>query len=373
MKKHLLFSVCLGALTLAAGWAQADVHVGIGAPLTGGGAAYGEQMKRGVEAAVAKINAAGGMNGEKIVIHLGDDVSDPRQGISVANKFIADGVQFVVGHFNSGVSIPVSEVYAENGILMVAPGTTNPVYTDRGLWNTFRTCRRDDNQAVAASEYIAKTFKGKNIAIAHDKTPYGQGLADGTKAALNDLGVKEVAYEGVNVGEKDYSALISKLKRDNVDVLYWGGLHPEAGLIIRQMKDQGLDAVFISGDGIVSSELVSIAGDAVAGVLNTFGPDPRDNPQNKELIEEFRSQGFEPEAYTLYSYAAMTTIADAANAAGTNDPQKVAEAMKEKGPFQTVLGELSYDSKGDPDLSPYVIFEWRKGDDGKYSYYQKYD
>lgn len=371
MKKHLLISVFCGAFSFAAGVASADVLIGIGAPLTGGGAAYGEQMQRGVEAAVAKINAAGGMNGEKIVIHLGDDVSDPKQGISVANKFVADGVKFVVGHFNSGVSIPASEVYAENDVLMVAPGTTNPVYTDRGLWNTFRTCRRDDNQAVAASDYIAKAFKGKNIAIAHDKTPYGQGLADGTRDALNNLGVKEVAYEGVNVGEKDYSALIAKLKRDKVDVIYWGGLHPEAGLIIRQMQDNGLDAVFISGDGIVSSELASIAGDAVEGVLNTFGPDPRDNPDNKELIEEFRKQGFEPEAYTLYSYAAMTSIADAANAAGTNEPQKVASAMKEKGPFQTVLGDLTYDEKGDPNLSPYVIFEWRKGDDGKYSYFQK--
>lgn len=371
MKKSLFCGVALSAILAFSGSSWADILVGVGAPLTGGGAAYGAQIKNGVEAAVEVVNAEGGLNGEKIVLVYGDDVSDPKQGMSVANKFAADGVQFVIGHFNSGVSIPASEVYEENGILAIAPGTTNPVYTDRGLWNTFRTCRRDDNQGVAAAKYIVDNFKDGKIAIVHDKTPYGQGLADATKNAMNELGLKETIYEGVNVGEKDYSALIAKLKRDGVTVIYWGGLHPEAGLIIRQMGDQDLKAQFISGDGIVSNELASIAGDAVNGVLNTFGPDPREDPANAELIKKFRDAGFEPEAYTFYSYAAVQSLAAAAKAAGSNDPMTVATAMKEKGPFQTVLGEISYDEKGDPTLSPYVMFEWRKGDDGKYNYFQK--
>ncbi|AHB01490.1 leucine-, isoleucine-, valine-, threonine-, and alanine-binding protein precursor [Brucella ceti TE28753-12] len=353
------------------GLGLADVLVGIGIPVTGPNAVYGAQIQKGAEAAIKEVNDAGGINGEKIAITIGDDVSDPKQRISVANKFAADGVKFVIGHFNSGVTIPASQVYAENGILEISPGATNPQYTEQGLWNTFRTCGRDDQQGTVAGQYIFDHFKDAKIAVIHDKTPYGQGLADETKKKLNELGTKETLYEGVNVGEKDFSALIAKLKQAGVNVVYWGGLHPEAGLIIRQMADQGLKAQFISGDGIVSNELASIAGPAVEGTLNTFGPDPRNNPDNAELVKKFRDAGFEPEAYTLYSYAAVQSLAQAAKAAGSNDPMEVATAMKEKGPFKTVLGDISFDAKGDPSLSPYVMFEWRKGEDGKYNYFQK--
>jgi branched-chain amino acid transport system substrate-binding protein len=332
---------------------------------------YGAQIQKGAEAAIKEINDAGGINGEKISITLGDDVSDPKQGISVANKFAADGVKYVIGHFNSGVSIPASEVYAENGILEISPAATNPVYTERDLWNTFRTCGRDDQQGIVAGQYIFDNFKDAKIAVIHDKTPYGQGLADETKKKLNELGAKEALYEGVNVGEKDFSALIAKMKQAGVTVVYWGGLHPEAGLIIRQMADQGLKAQFISGDGIVSNELASIAGPAVEGTLNTFGPDPRNNPANADLVKKFRDAGFEPEAYTLYSYAAVQSLAGAAKAAGSNDPQEIAKALKEKGPFPTVLGDLSYDAKGDPKLPGYVMYKWEKGADGKYNYIQQ--
>ncbi len=371
MKKSLFCGVCLSALVAMGVPSFADVLLGVGAPLTGSQAAFGEQIKRGVEAAVAEANAKGGMNGEKISVVYGDDAADPRQGISVANKFVGDGVQFVIGHFNSGVSIPTSEIYAENGVLQIAPGTTNPTYTERGLWNTFRTCRRDDQQGVVAGKYIADHYKDGKVAILHDKTPYGQGLADETKKSLNQNGMQETMYEGVNQGDKDFSALIAKMKAQGITVVYWGGMHPEAGLIIRQMADQGVKAQFISGDGIVSNELASIAGDAVAGVMNTFGPDPRDDKANEALIKTFRDAGFEPEAYTFYAYAGVQSLVDAAKAAGSNDPQAVAEAMKAKGPFKTVLGDISFDAKGDPSLSPYVMFEWRKGADGKYNYFQK--
>jgi branched-chain amino acid transport system substrate-binding protein len=363
MKKSLLSAVALSALLAFGGSAWADVLMGVGAPITGPNAAFGAQLQKGTEMAVADINAAGGMNGEQIKLSVGDDVSDPKQGISVANKF-------VVGHFNSGVTIPASQVYAENGILDVTPAATNPQFTEAGLWNTIRVCGRDDQQGDVAGAYIAANFKDAKIAVIHDKTPYGQGLADATKAALNKLGMKEVMYEGINAGDKDFSALIAKMKEAGVTLIYWGGLHTEAGLIIRQAADQGLKAPMFSGDGIVSNELASIAGDAVAGTLNTFGPDPRKNPAAQEVVAKFRAAGFEPEAYTLYSYAATQIIAQAANAAGTNDPQEVAKAIKEKGPFKTVLGELSFNEKGDRTDADYVVYEWKKGDDGKYNYVQ---
>ncbi|MBC2887416.1 branched-chain amino acid ABC transporter substrate-binding protein [Ochrobactrum sp. CM-21-5] len=371
MKKSLFSGVALAAVLAFGGSAWADVLLGLGVPVTGPNAVYGAQIQKGAEAAIKEINDAGGINGEKIAITIGDDVSDPKQGISVANKFAADGVKYVIGHFNSGVCIPVSTVYAENGILEISPGCTNPVYTEQELWNTFRTCGRDDQQGIVAGQYIIDKFKDAKIAVIHDKTPYGQGLADETKKTLNEGGVKEAVYEGVNVGEKDFSALIAKLKQQGITVLYWGGLHAEAGLIMRQLADQGLKVQFISGDGIVSNELASIAGDAVAGTLNTFGPDPRNNPDNAELVKKFRDAGFEPEAYTLYSYAAVQSLAQAAKAAGSNDPQEVAKAMKEKGPFKTVLGDLSYDEKGDPKLPGYVMYKWEKGADGKYTYVQQ--
>src|SRR5262249_3169220 len=152
-------------------------------------------------------------------------------GVSLANKFVGDGVKLVVGHFNSGVSIPASEVYAENGILEVTPAATNPKFTERGLWNVFRTCGRDDQHATVSSRHILNTFPCKNIAINHDKTTYGKGLADENMKNINVGGLKEVLYEGVNTGEKDFSALISKIKAAKVDLVYWVGLHTELGLI----------------------------------------------------------------------------------------------------------------------------------------------
>ncbi|MBB4006549.1 branched-chain amino acid ABC transporter substrate-binding protein [Allorhizobium taibaishanense] len=370
MKKSLLSAVALTAMVAFSGTAWADIIVGVAGPLTGPNAAFGAQLQKGAEQAAADINAAGGINGEKIKIVLGDDVSDAKQGVSVANKFVADGVKFVIGHFNSGVSIPASDVYAENGILQVTPASTNPQFTERKLWNTFRTCGRDDQQGAVAGKYIADKFKGVKVAVVHDKTPYGQGLANETKKAMNALGVKEVVYEGITPGEKDYSALIAKMKEAGVGVVYYGGLHTEAGLILRQMADQGVKATMMSGDGITSNELASIAGDAVNGTLMTFPPDPRNNPNAKDVVKKFRDAGFEPEAYTLYSYAALQIIADAAKAGKTTDSEKVAETMKAKGPFKTVIGDIGFDAKGDITRPDYVMYTWKKGPDGKYSYFE---
>src|ERR1700745_1517995 len=176
MKTIPTLGFALSIAMVTAGSATAQVKFGMGGPITGPSAATGAQMKNGVDQAAADINAAGGILGQKITVGYGDDVSDPKQGVSVANKFAGDGVKFVVGHFNSGVTIPASDVYQENGILEITPASTNPKVTDRGLWNIFRTCGRDDQQGSVAGDYILKNFKGKKIAFIHDKTTYGQGL-----------------------------------------------------------------------------------------------------------------------------------------------------------------------------------------------------
>ncbi|MBV8662889.1 MAG: branched-chain amino acid ABC transporter substrate-binding protein, partial [Hyphomicrobiales bacterium] len=202
----------LVAAALAGGSAQADMKLGVTGPITGANASFGAQLTRGVHQAADDFNAKGGILGQKITVTEGDDASDPKQGISVANKFVGDGVRFVVGPFNSGVTIPASEVYADNGVLMITPSATNPKVTDRGLWNVFRTCGRDDQQGRVWADLALTKLKDAKIAIVHDKTPYGQGLAEAARKDMNAGGKKEVLFEGINPGEKDYSAIVSKIK-----------------------------------------------------------------------------------------------------------------------------------------------------------------
>jgi len=360
--------LALGFASAFAGSAAAQVKFGVGGPIKGPNAATGAQMKNGVEQAAADINAAGGVLGQKLTISFGDDVSDPKQGVSVANNFSANGVKFVIGHYNSGVTIPASEVYQENGILEITPASTNPTVTERGMWNIFRTCGRDDQQGKVAGSYILAHFKGKKIAFVNDKTTYGKGLADATLATIKAGGMKEVLNEGINTGEKDFSALISKIKQSGADLVYFGGLYTEAGLIVRQMRDQGVKAPLMGGDGITSDEFASVGGPGVEGSLMTYGPDPRNRPEAKDVVAKFRAKGFEPESYTLYSYAGVQIIKQAAEAAKSIDPKKVAEVMHSGAHFKTVIGDISYDKKGDITRLDYVVYIWKKDSSGKITY-----
>jgi branched-chain amino acid transport system substrate-binding protein len=371
MKKIGLSGVLLAAGLAYAGAASADVKMGVAGPITGPNASFGAQLTQGVGQAAEDFNKTGGILGQKIVVEPGDDVSDPKQGVSVANKFVGDGVKFVVGHFNSGVTIPASEVYADNGVLMITPSATNPKVTDRKLWDVFRTCGRDDQQGKLWADLALGKLKDKKIAILHDKTPYGQGLADAAKGFMNAGGKKEVLYEGVNVGEKDYSAIVSKIKASGADYVMWGGLHTEGGLIVRQMRDQGLKTVMISGDGITDDEFAQIGGPGVEGTLMSFGPDPRKNPAAQKIVAEFKAKGFDPQGYTLYSYAAMQIMKEAAEATKSLDPKKMAAYMHEGKPFHTVIGDISYDKKGDRTNVDYVWYVWKKGPDGKITYFQE--
>jgi branched-chain amino acid transport system substrate-binding protein len=364
MQKRILAGLALGLGLAVSGAAQAQIKLGVAGPMTGNNAAFGAQLKNGAEQAVADINAAGGVMGQKIAIQVGDDAGDPKQGVSLANKMASDGVKWVVGHFNSGVSIPSSEVYQEAGMIQITPASTNPKFTERSMWNTFRTCGRDDQQGAVAGTYLASHFKGKKVAVVHDKTPYGKGLADETQKAMESKGLKAVMYEGINTGEKDYSALVSKLKQAGIDAIYYGGLHTEAGLIIRQMRDQGLNAPMMSGDGITDKEFAQIAGPGADGTLMTFGPDARKNPNAKDAVAKFKAKNIDPEAYTLYSYAAVQILVQAATEAKSADPKKMADIMHSGKAFKTVIGDISFDKKGDITRTDYVVYVWKKGANG---------
>jgi branched-chain amino acid transport system substrate-binding protein len=360
----------VAALLVTSCSSEPKLKIGVAGPLTGKDAVFGAQLKNGAEQAIDDINATGGINGQKIELVFGDDAGDPKQGRSVANNFVGGGVSFVIGHFNSGVSEPASDVYAENGILMITPASTNPKITDRGLWNVLRTCGRDDQQGKVAGEYIAKHMKDKKVAVAHDKTTYGKGLADETRKVMNALGVKEVLYEGINAGERDFSALVSKIKASGADLVYWGGVHTEGGSILRQMRAAGVSAVMMGGDGIATNEFAALGGPGTEGTLMTFGPDPQQRPEAQEVLKKFDKRNFKPEAYTLYSYAAVELIKQAAQAANSLEPQKIAEELKSGKTWKTVIGDLAFDKKGDLTRIDYVMYTWKKQADGKITYVQ---
>jgi branched-chain amino acid transport system substrate-binding protein len=333
--------------------------------MTGQYASFGAQMKAGAEQAVEDINAAGGVNGEMLKLEIGDDACDPKQAVAVANQMAGSGVVFMAGHFCSGSSIPASAVYAEEGIVQISPASTNPKFTDeRPGPGIMRVCGRDDQQGDVAGKFLVDNFADKKVAFVHDKTAYGKGLADATMAAYEAAGGKPALYEAYTAGEKDYTALVSKLKSEGIGVLYVGGYHTEAGLMARQMKEQGMDTVLVSGDALVTDEYWAITGDAGEGTLMTFSPDPRKNPDAAPLVEKFRAKGIEPEGYVLYTYAAIQAWADAAKTAGSVDFEAVVKALDE-GTFNTVLGSLTFDDKGDVTLPGYVFYEWK---DGKYDY-----
>jgi branched-chain amino acid transport system substrate-binding protein len=354
-------------LLLAAASARADIAIAVAGPITGQYASFGEQMRRGAEMAVADLNAAGGVLGQKLRLEVGDDACDPKQAVAVANQFVGRNVRFVAGHWCSGSSIPASNVYADEDMLQISPGSTNPALTERNLPNVFRVCGRDDQQGAVAGNFLADTFPGKKIAVIHDKTAYGKGLADETLKTLKSRNIAPAMYEAYTAGEKDYSALITKLKVNGIEILYVGGYHTEAGLMARQMKGQGMSTRIVSGDALMTNEYWAITGPAGEGTLMTFSPDPRMNPGVAGLVERFRKVGYEPEGYTLYTYGAIQAWKQAVEKAGKVDTPKVAAALK-SGEFDTVLGRVGFDAKGDVTAPGYVLYEWK---DGQYGYYRK--
>jgi branched-chain amino acid transport system substrate-binding protein len=345
--------------------AQSEILIAVAGPMTGKEATFGAQFQAGAKAAVADINAKGGVLGKQLKLEIGDDQCDPKQARAVAEQLSAAGAVFVAGHFCSSSSIPASSVYNEQGVVQISPGSTNPAFTDnRPGPFVYRVCGRDDQQGAVAGQYLAERFKDKKIAFLHDKTAYGRGLADETKKAMNAAGKQEVFFEAITAGEKDYTAIVTRLKQEGIDVVFLGGYYAEGGLIIRQMRDQGMKTILVGGDALVSSDLGLVAGDYVEGTLMTFSPDPRRNPAAKEVVDALQKAGVNPEGYVIYAYAAVQAWAQAAEKAGTADGAKVVDALNSS-EFDTALGKFRFDAKGDPNLPPYVFYRW-----GKKSYEQ---
>ncbi len=361
MNKLRLTGLAAGLCLMLTGAASAqDITIGVAGPLTGQYATFGQQFKNGATLAIADINAAGGVLGKKLKMDIEDDACDPKQARSVAEKLVGRNVPVVIGHFCSGSSIPASDVYADGGVLEITPASTNPKFTERGMWNLFRVCGRDDQQGEVAGKYILQHYKGKNVAIVHDKQTYSQGLADQVKKTINAGGMKEKVNESFGKDDKDFNALVSRMKANKIDVVYVGGYHTSAGLMLRQMRAQGLQAQMLSGDALATQEFWSITGDAGIGMMFTFGPDPTRRPVAAAVVKRFKDKGINPEGYTLYTYAAVQIWAQAAAKAKTTDPKKVAATIH-GAKWDTVLGPIGYDKKGDIDHLDYVFYIWRKG------------
>jgi branched-chain amino acid transport system substrate-binding protein len=353
-------------LSFPAGAGAATIKIGVAGPMTGDQAAFGEMLKNGALLAVSEWNNKGGVSvgGKKMKVEIlwGDDRHDPREGVSIAHKFVNSGVSGVVGHFNSSVSIPASTVYAEAGVVQITPASTNPKLTEQKISTVFRVCGRDDQQGSVAADYIVGKLKMKRVAILHDKTTYGQGLANETRRFLAKKGVKPVFYSGIIQGDKDFTPVLTAMKQKKPEIVYFGGIHPEAILLVKQMRERlGIKAAFMSGDGVFVDEFYKIAGKSAEGSYITFTPDQANIPAAQGVIKMHRKRfGKEVGAYTIYSYVAANLILNSIEQTGSLKGAKLAAYIRGK-KWKTALGPLQFDKKGDVLESPYVFWQVKGG------------
>jgi branched-chain amino acid transport system substrate-binding protein len=354
-------AVAVVMFAAALGWpARAEVLIGMAGPMTGKDAWFGEQLQRAMDLAVADINAASGVLGEQVKLVTADDFCDPEQAVAAAKKLVSDGVISVVGHFCSGASIPASEIYAAAGVLMISPASTNPMLTELGRANVFRVQNRDDAVGTVIGNYLADRWPDKKIAILHDNTTFGKGVADLTKAQLNRRGLSEAIYQAYVPGRNNYAAEIAELQAAEIDVVFIGGYHTDIALMPRAAGDRGYLVQLVAGLGLTTEDFGLIGGPAADGTLFVDVADPRGRAEAAPVVERFRASGFEPDGYTLYAYAAVQAWAQAAAQAGSLEFQAMIASLR-KHQFDTVLGAIDFDDKGDLTVQNPVLYVWRDG------------
>jgi branched-chain amino acid transport system substrate-binding protein len=340
--------------------ARADILIGVAGPLTGTLAWYGEQMQRGAAQAAADINAAGGVLGQQVELITADDFCDPEQAVAAARKLVSDGVILVVGHFCSGASIPASEIYAAAGVLMLSPASSNPMLTDSGRANVFRVIHRDDAAGIVAGNYLADHWAYKKIAILHDNSVFGKGSADLTKEQLNRRGLTEEIYQAYVPGHNNYGAEIDQLQAAEVAVVFIGGYTAEIALMARAARDRGYRLQLVTGTTLASEDFGLVAGAGAEGVLFLDVADQRGRAEAAPVVERFRASGLEPEGFTLYSYGIVQVWAQAAEKAGSLELPAMIASLREH-QFDSVLGPIDFDDKGDLTVQNPIWYVWRGG------------
>ena len=362
-----LTSTAMAAVLATAGLAAftsanaETIKIAIAGPMSGSVAQYGDMVKAGALTAIEQINAAGGANGNKFEAVMMDDACEPKQAVAVANKIVSQGIHYVIGHVCSGSTIPASDIYENEGIVMVTPSATAPQLTETKKRNfIFRTIGRDDQQGPAAAQYIINKVKPKKVAVLHDKQSYGQGIASSVKKDLEAAKIPVAVFEGINAGDSDYSAVITKLKSQGVDFVYFGGYHPEMGLLLRQAREQGVKATFMGPEGVGNKDVTAIAGPASEGMRVTLPADFSAEPANAALVKAFADKKRDPNGpFQMPAYAAVKIIGDAITGAKSTDPTKVAAYMH-KNAFNTPIGKVEYDAKGDLKSFKFVVYTWHK-------------
>lgn len=341
-------------------------------PLSGGSATLGESIKLGAQLALEEQQANFEKLGFKLELVPYDDQGDPKKGVANAQLIGADKQIFgVVGHLNSGVAIPSSEIYEKYSIPMVSPANTATDVTDRGLKTVNRICARDDFQGPAGAKFAVEKLGAKKIFIIQDKTAYGTGLAEAFKKGAEELGAQILGFEGITVGEKDFNGVLNQVLAKKPDLIYFGGLYAEAGLLIKQARDKGITVPIMGGDGFDSSTLVQIAGDAVK---NTYMTSPAGlataTDAGKQFAEKYKQKfGKEIESYSAYGYDSMGALLkgleNAIKANGNKLPtrQQVAEEVRKVQEYQGVVTKVSFDEKGDNKYAKIYIYKF---DEAKY-------
>ena len=338
--------------------AAEPIKIALAGPVTGPVAQYGDMQSMGALMAIEQINTAGGVNGSMLEAVTYDDACDPHQALAVANKIVNDGIQFVVGHLCSGSSQPAADIYDEEGIMMITAASTAPELTEKGHTLIFRTIGLDTMQGPTAGNYVVEQLKPKRAAILHDKQQYGEGIATSVKKALDDAKIPVVLFEGVTAGDKDFSALIAKLKKEDVDFVYFGGYHPEMGMLLRQSAENKFSARFMGPEGVGNSDISAIAGDASEGMLVTLPKAFDEDPKNAHLVAAFKAKKQDPRgAFVFPAYAAVQVMADAMTISKSQDPEKVAQALRSNS-FDTPTGGLEVDDIGDLKNFSFVVYEW---------------
>jgi branched-chain amino acid transport system substrate-binding protein len=360
VRRGLVIAAVILMATFNPAPARAVILIGVAGPMTGKNAWFGEQLERGAAQGVADLNAAGGVLGQQVRLITADDYCDSEQAVAAARKLVSDGVIFVVGHHCSHASIPASAIYAAAGILQISPSSTNPMLTQLGHANVFRVINRDDVEGMMAATYLANRWPGEKIAILHDNTTFGNGVAEETKKQLNKLGLTEAIYQAYVPGQNNYGAVIDKLQAAGIAAVYIGGYHTEIALMARAARERGYSIQLLTGVTLASEDFGLIAGAAAEGVLFTDVADPRRRIGARPVVERFRASGFEPEGYTLYAYDAVQVWAEAAEKAGSFElPAMIASLRQHQ--FDTVLGPIAFDARGDLTVQNPVWYVWRGG------------
>ncbi|MGR4000916.1 MAG: branched-chain amino acid ABC transporter substrate-binding protein [Alphaproteobacteria bacterium] len=342
---------------LGAGVAR-GVEIGVAGPL--GGSIYGEQLRRGVEAAVAEINAGGGLLGEDVGVIYRDDGCDPEEAVKVAREFVEIGVVMVVGHFCSGSSIPASEIYWEGGVLQLSPGSPHSRLTSNGYDNVFRVGGGDDLQARFAGEGLARWFGGYRVGLVHDGSEYGRSLALGVREAFELGGGRVAHFSGLDIRGGSYGDLVDRLRGSGIEVVYFGGYGVVLGELARRFVEVGYWPYMVSGDSLFGDGLGSLDMDWGGVILFSGLLDARGLVGSSGIVEGFRGIGYEPEGYTLYAYGAVELWSEAVVDAGSFGVGEVGDILR-SGVFETVLGSISYAGNGDRRGLVYSWYLWSGG------------